>query len=155
MRRKNLGNRIVKKAITWAMVVMMSFSGAMSGFTSMTVYAEETQDFTDAEKTDNSIYNYVDKQVLSDKEFVDSSTDEYHNNEANEKKVEETSQDVKDMTAAAEDAKKAAEGAASSLSELNTAVDTAVGQKEVVAGAVDSANLKENVQAATNAASGA
>ena len=35
MRRKNLGNRIVKKAITWAMIVMMSFSGAMSGFASM------------------------------------------------------------------------------------------------------------------------
>ena len=31
----------------------------MSGFASMTVYAEETQDFTDAEKTDNSIYNYA------------------------------------------------------------------------------------------------
>ena len=115
MRRKNLGNRIVKKSITLAMIVMMSFSGAMSGFASMTVYAEETQDFTDAEKTDNSIYNYVDKQVLSDKEFVDSSTDEYHNNEANEEKVEETSQDVKDMTAAAEDAKKAAEGATNTV----------------------------------------
>lgn len=42
MRRKNLGSRIVKKAITWAMIVMMSFSGAMSGFASMTVYAEES-----------------------------------------------------------------------------------------------------------------
>ena len=83
MRRKNLGNRIVKKAITWAMIVMMSFSGAMSGFASMTVYAEGTEDITTSDTTDNEINNYGGEHLFSENEFVDSSQDEYHNNEAN------------------------------------------------------------------------
>ena len=99
MRRKNLGNRIVKKAITWAMIVMMSFSGAMSGFASMTVYAEGTEDITTSDTTDNEINNYGGEHLFSENEFVDSSQDEYHNNEANVEKVEESSQAVKDMNA--------------------------------------------------------
>ena len=55
MRRKNLGNRIVKKAITWAMIVMMSFSGAMSGFASMTVYAEGVEAQVDVDENDGDL----------------------------------------------------------------------------------------------------
>ena len=55
MRRKNLGNRIVKKAITWAMIVMMSFSGAMSGFASMTVYAEGIEAQVDVDENDGDL----------------------------------------------------------------------------------------------------
>ncbi len=42
MRKNNLGNTIVKKAITWAMVAMMTLSGSLSSFASMNVHAEET-----------------------------------------------------------------------------------------------------------------
>jgi len=42
MRRKGLGSKLVKKAITWAMVATMSLTTAMSSFATMTVYAEET-----------------------------------------------------------------------------------------------------------------
>ena len=42
MRKNNLGNKIVKKAITWAMVAMMTLSGSLSSFASMNVHAEET-----------------------------------------------------------------------------------------------------------------
>ena len=41
MRKNNLGNKIVKKAITWAMVAMMTLSGSLSSFARMDVHAEE------------------------------------------------------------------------------------------------------------------
>lgn len=123
MRRKNLGSRIVKKAITWAMIVMMSFSGAMSGFASMTVYAEGTEDITTSDTTDNEINNYGGEHLFSENEFVDSSQDEYHNNEANVEKVEESSQAVKDMNAAAKDAKSAAVEAEAKVKEVKEEVE--------------------------------
>lgn len=129
MRRKNLGNRIVKKAITWAMIVMMSFSGAMSGFASMTVYAEGTEDITTSDTTDNEINNYGGEHLFSENEFVDSSQDEYHNNEANVEKVEESSQAVKDMNAAAEEAKSAAEEAEAKVEEVKKEVEKAEEQQ--------------------------
>lgn len=129
MRRKNLGSRIVKKAIAWAMIVMMSFSGVMSGFASMTVYAEGTEDITTSDTTNNEINNYGGEHLIGGKEFVDSSKDEYHNNEANAEKVEASSQAVKDMNAAAEEAKSAAEDAAKKVGEVQEAVQEAERQK--------------------------
>lgn len=39
--KKNFGSKMVKKAITWAMVITMSLSASMSSLATATVYAEE------------------------------------------------------------------------------------------------------------------
>ena len=150
MRRKNLGNRIVKKAITWAMILMMSFSGAMSGFASMTVYAEGTEDITTSDTTDNEINNYGGEHLFSENEFVDSSKDEYHNNEANVEKVEESSQAVKDMNAAAEEAKSAAEEAEAKVEEVKKEVKKA--EEQQLAAETAKTDATKAAESATGAA---
>lgn len=150
MRKKNLGNRIVKKAITWAMIVMMSFSGAMSGFASMTVYAEGTEDITTSDTTDNEINNYGGEHLFSENEFVDSSQDEYHNNEANVEKVEESSQAVKDMNAAAEEAKSAAVEAEAKVKEVKKEVEKA--EEQQLAAETAKTDATEAAESATGAA---
>ena len=42
MRRRNMGSKTVKRAITWAMVLMLSFSAGMSSMGTMTVYAVDS-----------------------------------------------------------------------------------------------------------------
>lgn len=42
MRRKNLGSKLVKKCIVWAMTFMMIFTPVVSNIGTMTVYAEES-----------------------------------------------------------------------------------------------------------------
>lgn len=124
MRRKNLGNRIVKKAITWAMIVMMSFSGAMSGFASMTVYAEETE---------SSIDNRVDECDLEE-ERVDSGAEEYNNIETS------GDQAAEEMTKKAEDAMDAAESAEKVVDDLG---DVVAGLQEKADAATDAADNAE------------
>lgn len=124
MRRKNLGNRIVKKAITWAMIVMMSFSGAMSGFASMTVYAEETE---------SSIDNRVDECDLEE-ERVDSGAEEYNNKETS------GDQAAKEMTEKAEEAMAAAESAEKVVDDLG---DVVAGLQEKADAATEEAGNAE------------
>lgn len=132
---------------------MMSFSGAMSGFASMTVYAEGTEDITTSDTTDNEINNYGGEHLFSENEFVDSSQDEYHNNEANVEKVEESSQAVKDMNAAAEEAKSAAEEAEAKVEEVKKEVEKAEEQQSAAEAAEKDAT--DAVKQATDAANDA
>lgn len=125
MRRKNLGNRIVKKAITWAMIVMMSFSGAMSGFASMTVYAEETE---------SSIDNRVDECDLEE-ERVDSNEEKYNNMETS------GDQAAEEMTQKAAEAEAAAEKATEVVDNLG---DTVAGLKEKTEAATETANSADS-----------
>ena len=75
MKKENLGSKIVKKAITWAMIAMMSLSGVMSNMATLTAYAGEKE-----------INNYVDDLGLSE-EYVDSNKEKYHNDEAYQDRV--------------------------------------------------------------------
>ena len=68
MRRQNMGNKVVKRAITWAMVLMLSFSAGMSSIGTMTVYAVD---------------NRVDDCDL-EKERVDSDAEQFNNKETSQ-----------------------------------------------------------------------
>lgn len=78
MRKKNLGSRIVKKAITWAMVVMMSLSTAVSGLSTMTVYAQEAQEEQTADHTEVEVIvteqTETKEETYSDGELVTDDT---------------------------------------------------------------------------------
>ena len=52
MRRRNMGNKVVKRAITWAMVLMLSFSAGLSSIATMTVYAVDNR-VDDCEQRDS------------------------------------------------------------------------------------------------------
>ena len=94
MRRQNMGNKVVKRAITWAMVLMLSFSAGMSSIGTMIVYAVD---------------NRVDDCDL-EKERVDSDAEQFKN--------KETSQDP-----AAEAALSKAEEAKSAATEAEKIVE--------------------------------
>lgn len=53
MRRKNLGSKLVKKCIVWAMTFMMIFTPVVSNIGTMTVYAEEKTEEPTAEPTES------------------------------------------------------------------------------------------------------
>lgn len=69
MRRIKLGNKMVKRVITLAMAVVVSLSTAMSGMTTLTVYAEETvaeaPEATTATTTDTTTINNADGSVTT------------------------------------------------------------------------------------------
>lgn len=142
MKKKNLGSKLVKKAITWAMIAMMSLSGVMSNMATMTAYAEE-----------NEINNYVDELDLSN-EYVDSDKAEYHNDEAAE--VAQNSDSVKAMNeqvnkaqdavakadVAVTDAEKAVTDAANAASAASNAATDAGNAEEAAAKAANDATEK-------------
>lgn len=121
MRRKNLGNRIVKKAITWAMIVMMSFSGAMSGFASMTVYAEETESNIDNRKDECDL----------EEERVDSSEEKYNDVETS------GDQAAEEMTQKAAEAEEAAKKATDVVNNLGDTVADLKAKTEAVVDTTD------------------
>ena len=102
MRRQNMGNKVVKRAITWAMVLMLSFSAGMSSIGTMTVYAVD---------------NRVDDCDL-EKERVDSDAEQFKN--------KETSQDpaAEAALSKAEEAKSAATEAEKTVEELQKTIDS-------------------------------
>ena len=102
MRRQNMGNKVVKRAITWAMVLMLSFSAGMSSIGTMTVYAVD---------------NRVDDCDL-EKERVDSDAEQFNN--------KETSQDpaAEAVLSKAEEAKSAATEAEKTVEELQKTIDS-------------------------------
>lgn len=102
MRRQNMGNKVVKRAITWAMVLMLSFSAGMSSIGTMTVYAVD---------------NRVDDCDL-EKERVDSDAEQFNN--------KETSQDpaAEAALSKAEEAKSAATEAEKTVEELQKTIDS-------------------------------
>ena len=53
MRRKNLGSKLVKKCIVWAMTFMMIFTPVVSNIGTMTVYAEGKTEEPTAEPTES------------------------------------------------------------------------------------------------------
>ena len=141
MRRKNLGNRIVKKAITWAMILMMSFSGAMSGFASMTVYAEETE---------SNIDNRIDECDLEE-ERVDSSEEKYNDVETS------GDQAAEEMTQKAAEAEEAAKKATEVVNNLGDTVADLKAKTEAVVDTTDEKGevIKEGAATeAKNAADG-
>ena len=111
MRKENLGSKLVKRAITWAMIAMMSLSGVMSNIATMTAYAEG-----------NEINNYVDELNLS-KEYVDSDKAEYHNDEAAE--VAQNSDSVKAMNEQVNKAQEAVAKADAAVTDAENAVTDA------------------------------
>lgn len=131
MRRKIFENKIVRKSIVWAMTFMMAFS-SVGG--SMTVFAEE-----------NEVNNHVEELHLSE-EYVDSSKEEYHDDEA--AKVAEKSESVQAMSEQAETAKKAADAAAAEVEKVEKAVedakDAADTAKDAAEKATSSATDAEN-----------
>lgn len=143
MRRQNMGNKVVKRAITWAMVLMLSFSAGMSSIGTMIVYAVD---------------NRVDDCDL-EKERVDSDAEQFKN--------KETSQDpaAEAALSKAEEAKSAATEAEKTVEELQKTIDSldvenktqAVGktatENEGATGAVKEA--EDTASAATEAAAAA
>lgn len=109
--KKNFGSKAVKKAITWAMVITMSLTTAMSSVVTITAYAEE-----------NTVNNYVEELGLS-KEHVDSSAAEYHDDEA--EKVKESSSSVQEMNQQVQKAEEAAANAEAKVDEAKEALEDA------------------------------
>lgn len=137
MRRKNLGNRIVKKAITWAMIVMMSFSGAMSGFASMTVYAEGTE---------SNIDNRIDECDLEE-ERVDSNEEKYNNMETSgDQAAEEMTQKAAEAEAAAEKATEVVDNLGDTVAGLKEKTEAATGA------ATDAEDAADDVEESADAA---
>ncbi len=146
MKKENLGSKIVKKAITWAMIAMMSLSGVMSNMATLTAYAGEKE-----------INNYVDDLGLSE-EYVDSNKEKYHNDEA--QKVAQNSDSVKAMNeqvnkaqeavtkadAAVADAEKAMKDAEDAATAATTAANDAdKAEKDATKAANDAAEKVKNL----------
>ena len=146
MKKEKLGSKIVKKAITWAMIAMMSLSGVMSNMATLTAYAGE-----------NEINNYVDDLELSE-EYVDSNKEKYHNDEA--KEVAQNSDSVKEMNeqvnkaqeavtkadAAVADAEKAMKDAEDAATAATTAANDAdKAEKDATKAANDAAEKVKNL----------
>lgn len=111
MRKGNLGSRLVKKAIAWAMIAMVSASCVWSPLMTANAYA-----------ADNEINNYVEDFGLA-QEHVDSSAAEYHDNEA--AKVAESSESVKAMNEQVDIAQEAAAVAEAAVNAAEKAVEAA------------------------------
>lgn len=146
MKKEKLGSKFVKRAIAWAMIAMMSLSGAMSNMATLTAYAGE-----------NEINNYVDDLGLSD-EYVDSSKEKYHNDEAAEvaqnsdsvkamnEQVDKAQEAVAKADAAVSDAEKAMKDAADAATAASTAAtDADKAEKDATKAANDAAQKVKNL----------
>lgn len=136
MRRRNMGNKVVKRAITWAMVLMLSFSAGLSSMATMTVYAVD---------------NRVDDCEL-EKERVDSTAERFNDKETSEDPAAEAA------LAKANEAKNAAEDAAKTVEDLQKTIDGLEVEKKVEAAGVEGTGETEStgaVKAAEDAAASA
>lgn len=136
MRRRNMGNKVVKRAITWAMVLMLSFSAGLSSMATMTVYAVD---------------NRVDDCEL-EKERVDSTAERFNDKETSEDPAAEAA------LAKADEAKNAAEDAAKTVEDLQKTIDGLEVEKKVEAAGVEGTGETEStgaVKAAEDAAASA
>ena len=136
MRRRNMGNKVVKRAITWAMVLMLSFSAGLSSMATMTVYAVD---------------NRVDDCEL-EKERVDSTAERFNDKETSEDPAAEAA------LAKADEAKSAAEDAAKTVENLQKTIDGLEVEKKVEAAGVEGTGETEStgaVKAAEDAAASA
>ena len=136
MRRRNMGNKVVRRAITWAMVLMLSFSAGLSSIATMTVYAVD---------------NRVDDCEL-EKERVDSTAERFNNKETSEDPAAEAA------LAKADEAKSAAEDAAKTVENLQKTIDGLEVEKKVEAAGAEGTGETEStgaVKAAEDAAASA
>ena len=136
MRRRNMGNKVVKRAITWAMVLMLSFSAGLSSMATMTVYAVD---------------NRVDDCEL-EKERVDSTAERFNDKETSEDPAAEAA------LAKADEAKNAAEDAAKTVENLQKTIDGLDVEKKVEAAGAEGTGETEStgaVKAAEDAAASA
>lgn len=136
MRRRNMGNKVVKRAITWAMVLMLSFSAGLSSMATMTVYAVD---------------NRVDDCEL-EKERVDSTAERFNDKETSEDPAAEAA------LAKADEAKSAAEDAAKTVENLQKTIDGLEVEKKVEAAGAKGTGETEStgaVKAAEDAAASA
>lgn len=136
MRRRNMGNKVVKRAITWAMVLMLSFSAGLSSMATMTVYAVD---------------NRVDDCEL-EKERVDSTAERFNDKETSEDPAAEAA------LAKADEAKNAAEDAAKTVENLQKTIDGLEVEKKVEAAGAKGTGETEStgaVKAAEDAAASA
>lgn len=136
MRRRNMGNKVVKRAITWAMVLMLSFSAGLSSMATMTVYAVD---------------NRVDDCEL-EKERVDSTAERFNDKETSEDPAAEAA------LAKADEAKNAAEDAAKTVENLQKTIDGLEVEKKVEAAGAEGTGETEStgaVKAAEDAAASA
>lgn len=136
MRRRNMGNKVVKRAITWAMVLMLSFSAGLSSMATMTVYAVD---------------NRVDDCEL-EKERVDSTAERFNDKETSEDPAAEAA------LAKADEAKNAAEDAAKTVEDLQKTIDGLEVEKKVEAAGAEGTGETEStgaVKAAEDAAASA
>lgn len=125
MRRRNMGNKVVKRAITWAMVLMLSFSAGLSSMATMTVYAVD---------------NRVDDCEL-EKERVDSTAERFNDKETSEDPAAEAA------LAKADEAKNAAEDAAKTVEDLQKTIDGLEVEKKVEAAGVEGTGETESTGA--------
>lgn len=132
MRKENLGSKLVKKAITWAMIAMMSLSGVMSNIATMTAYAEG-----------NEINNHVDDLGLSN-EYVDSDKAEYHNDEAAE--VAQNSDSVKAMNEQVNKAQDAVAKADAAVTDAEKAVTDAANDATEKVKTLEDKKTVENIE---------
>ena len=136
MRRRNMGNKVVRRAITWAMVLMLSFSAGLSSIATMTVYAVD---------------NRVDDCEL-EKERVDSTAERFKDEETSENPAAEAA------LAKADEAKSAAEDAAKTVENLQKTIDGLEVEKKVEAAGAKGTGETEStgaVKAAEDAAASA
>ena len=136
MRRRNMGNKVVRRAITWAMVLMLSFSAGLSSIATMTVYAVD---------------NRVDDCEL-EKERVDSTAERFNDKETSEDPAAEAA------LAKADEAKSAAEDAAKTVENLQKTIDDLEVEKKVEAAGAEGTGETEStgaVKAAEDAAASA
>ena len=125
MRRRNMGNKVVRRAITWAMVLMLSFSAGLSSIATMTVYAVD---------------NRVDDCEL-EKERVDSTAERFNDKETSEDPAAEAA------LAKADEAKSAAEDAAKTVENLQKTIDGLEVEKKVEAAGAEGTGETESTGA--------
>ena len=137
MKKEKLGSKFVKRAIAWAMIAMMSLSGAMSNMATLTAYAGE-----------NEINNYVDDLKLSE-EYVDSNKEKYHNDEAGE--VAQNSDSVKAMNEQVDKAQEAVAKADEAVADAENAMkDAADAATAASAAATDADKAEKDATKAAN-----
>lgn len=136
MRRRNMGNKVVRRAITWAMVLMLSFSAGLSSIATMTVYA-----------VDNRVGD-----CELEKERVDSTAERFNDKENSGDPAAEAA------LAKADEAKSAAEDAAKTVENLQKTIDGLEVEKKVEAAGAKGTGETEStgaVKAAEDAAASA
>ena len=136
MRRRNMGNKVVRRAITWAMVLMLSFSAGLSSIATMTVYA-----------VDNRVGD-----CELEKERVDSTAERFNDKENSGDPAAEAA------LAKADEAKSAAEDAAKTVENLQKTIDGLEVEKKVEAAGAEGTGETEStgaVKAAEDAAASA